>query len=104
MNLQQQIEEHERKIQQLKAAQNRCRHTWGATKYDPIIRAGYETSAFSRPGYKSSATIYVPEERTPRWTRTCTTCGCTQSTKRTEERKTRGSVPGTSGTEQVPIF
>jgi len=65
-----------------------CAHQFGAVVSDPIIRKGY-TEPGDVPGtmgvdWRSS--FYVPEERTPRWTRTCSLCGKVEETRETTKQ------------------
>jgi len=64
-----------------------CNHTWSEPKYTPIIRKpGWiegDPPGFGgvdhRPGF------YHSGSETPKWTRTCSTCGKTQETTSTSD-------------------
>jgi len=104
MTLQAQIDALEAQIRGLKAQQTRCPHKWGEVQYVPRKTPGYRTkSAWWHPG-RDCEDIFVPDEIHPRWSRTCETCGLTEHTERTKEIPCRGTVPGTKGTQQIPVF
>lgn len=105
MTLQDQIREHETAIAKLKVQQARCHHTWASIEYDPRLEGGYTTTAWHWPGsMRDGPRIYIPEERHPRWSRTCTICGLVQKTEHTKEILRPGTMPGTTISEKVPNF
>lgn len=63
-----------------------CRHEFGAVVSDPIVRPGYTEpgDAPGTMGIDHRSSFYVPEQRTPRWTRTC-------------RRNNEGSMVGSGG-------
>lgn len=66
----------------------RCSHVWGRVVSDPIIRKGY-TEPGDVPGTMGidfRPSFYVPEQVTPRWTRTCTVCGKVEETTATDKQ------------------
>ncbi|MBP7119253.1 hypothetical protein KBA63_04150 [Candidatus Woesebacteria bacterium] len=85
MDTQEQIEEYEEKIRQLRDIQTRCSHKWTDAYQD------YEVSFFpiteNRPmgsDYFNPVTIGFEEKRTPVWRRKCVSCGVKQTTTKTE--------------------
>ena len=52
-----------------------CPHTWGQTKYTPIDWRG---------------PCYVPTETIKQWSRTCTKCGKTETTRATKKEWVAG--------------
>ena len=62
-----------------------CSHAFGSPVSDPIIRKGYTEpgDAPGTMGIDHRSSFYVPEERTPRWTRTCGLCGKVEETRET---------------------
>lgn len=67
-----------------------CRHEFGAVVSDPIIRPGYTEpgDAPGTMGIDHRSSFYVPEERTPRWIRTCRLCGKVEETRETTKTVT----------------
>lgn len=58
-----------------------CQHTYGAPVSDPIVTPGYHaTSQAWHPGREEDHQIWVNEQRTPRWARTCIACGKVEHT------------------------
>lgn len=83
-----------------------CSHQWAPTKYVPIHHEAY-TIPGDPPGVGGvdhQFPCYVPSRTEDKWSRTCTVCGMEQETQRIKKVPTRGSVPGTKGTEEVPDF
>lgn len=75
-----------RKEWQLFEIQRTCKHKWTAPKYDPIIRPG-GSSPGDTPGTMGvdfRGPCSWPEERTPRWSRTCTVCNKVEYTSKTK--------------------
>lgn len=84
--------------QQLRAARNQlnsvytaCRHEWGDARYDPIVREAYNDPGDppGMYGIDRRLPMYVPRQETPRWTRTCRTCGLIEHTERSNEHVTK---------------
>ena len=64
-----------------------CRHEWSEAKYDPTVRPAH-TIPGDKPGTMGvdfRGPTFVPEEVTPRWTRTCRVCGHVEATQRVKE-------------------
>lgn len=87
----------ERELASSKATLSRlefaCSHAFGSPVSDPIIRRGY-TEPGDAPGTMGidwRPSFYVPEQRTPRWTRTCSLCGKVEETR--ETTKTVSETP-----------
>lgn len=66
----------------------RCSHEWGQVVSDPIIRKGYTEpgDAPGTMGIDHRSSFYVPEQVTPRWTRTCNLCGKVEETTATDKQ------------------
>lgn len=91
-----------------KAAQRRlddarkaCQHTWDDPKgkYTPIRTEGYRTQnlmghfTVNHDGSVNAPEVWIPAKETPEWTRTCTTCGHSETTTQTDEKVVRTSTP-----------
>lgn len=68
-----------------------CVHAWGTPKYTPDVRPGYwSDDLYGRMIERvPPCQVWTPEKVTPRWTRTCSTCGKVETTDKTSERVTR---------------
>jgi len=96
------------KKERLNRIQNGCKHDWGQTQFVPDYQEAYyipsdreqgiELGVDSRPG------CYVDAENTRIWTRTCRTCGETQTTQRTKKTLSASNVPGCGCEQEVPDF
>lgn len=75
----------------LEALEKGCEHTWGKTEYTPLIREGYQDPGDPEGtmGIDRRLPHHVPREETPKWTRTCSQCGKTETTARVNEKVTR---------------
>jgi len=64
-----------------------CRHNYSEPQYDPIIIPGghSEGDPVGTMGIDWRGPYSWPEERKPRWSRTCLTCGHVDYTTRTSE-------------------
>lgn len=74
----------------LDAAERDCRHDWDE-QYDPKYEEGY-TIAGDPPGTMGvdwRGPMYVPSKTTPRWKRTCQTCGKVEYTLRAQQQVTQ---------------
>lgn len=85
MNKQEEINEFQRKINQLKSEMSNCRHDWKGATYDPeTVKEPY--------GYrmeKQGSDIWAAPEGfrdvdKPRWSRECKTCGFKEYTYKEE--------------------
>lgn len=71
------------------ALEARCSHRWGDPVSTPIVRPGYMYQdlmghfTVDRDGHVNAPERWVPEERTPCWTRECAECGKKESTTQT---------------------
>lgn len=72
-------------IDYLKKVCNACQHNW-SVQYTPVV-----TPARTIPGDPPGTMgvdrqfpVFVPEKTDKVWTRTCTKCGCSQKTNRTQ--------------------
>jgi hypothetical protein len=67
-----------------------CSHTFTPPVRDDLVRPGYyDTPPWAHPGRgPENHQVYVPEQRTPRWCRTCVACGKVQHTTQTDEHVT----------------
>jgi len=68
-----------------------CQHAWSEPKYTPDVREGYYASNTMGPirnGKPVLPDVYVPPETTPKWTRTCSKCGLTETTTKTDKHVT----------------
>lgn len=72
-----------------------CKHQWGETNYDPIIRKGYQDPGDGDNWHGADKRFpqWIPEQQTPVWKRTCQKCGLTEETRETRDDVTK-----------VPIF
>lgn len=104
MTLQAQIDRLRRQIEVLQEQQRRCAHEWDDVAYNPRIIAGYRTKPMHWHPGRHCEDVWIPEQRFPRWTRTCLTCGLEQHTETTKEVSRPGTMPGTTATEKVPTF
>lgn len=80
----------ERKKQELKVAENTCRHDWGPTTYEEVVVVPAH-EAGDAPGTMGVDYIprhWVPAQTRPTWKRTCKRCGKTEKTSRTEKKVT----------------
>ncbi len=78
------------KKQKINSIISRCQHQWGPEINDPIIEKAY-TIEGDPPGWGGADhrfETYVPEKRTPRWSRTCKICGLQQYTFNTTVTQT----------------
>lgn len=72
-----------------------CSHHWNDPVYDPVVRQGYSQQDLMGPfrirgdGSIDAPTVWVPEERTPRWKRECSTCGKVEHTSATTQHVTK---------------
>lgn len=76
---------------ELKLAQNTCKHQWGKTTYEPIVKEGY-TIPGDTPGTHGidwRGPTHVPREETARWKRTCSICETTEFTNQVTEQVTK---------------
>lgn len=84
---------------QAEQLRRRCPHVWGETKYTPDYQEAY-TIPGDPPGTMGvdwRGPCHVPAKTTPKWSRTCTKCGYTQTTER---KKMTGGVLQ----QEVPDF
>jgi len=83
-----------------------CQHTWGQTKYTPIEHKAYTIpgDAPGTMGVDWQGPCYVPAETIKQWSRTCTKCGKTETTRATKKEWVAGSIAGTGGMADVPNF
>jgi hypothetical protein len=75
-----------------------CRHVWDDPngKYTPEVREAY-TLPGDPPGTMGvdwRGPCYVPRQSTPRWSRTCKTCGFVEQTAQTREQVIKHPVFG----------
>jgi hypothetical protein len=66
---------------------NNCSHVWSPITPDPIVREAY-TDPGDTPGTMGvdwRGPCYVPRHETPRWKRTCETCGIVDYTQQVKE-------------------
>ena len=86
--------------------QRTCQHDWPTPTYDPIMKEGYRDPGDTQGtmGVDFRGPQWIPGSTTKRWRRTCPKCRLTQETQRTKKVPTSGSIPGTSGTQEVPDF
>lgn len=102
MTAQDLIDQKKREIAALEAEQQNCPHSWGLNEYNPRKTGGHEQEDFHFP--RPGRMVYVPEITHKRWTRRCTKCGKIEHTERTKSVSRRGTIPGTTATEEVPDF
>lgn len=87
--------------------QRTCKHKWGPVQYTPDIREAYRTEGdpVGTMGIDWRGPQYVDRQVTKKWSRHCPVCTLTQTTTYTKQvPRTGGSIPGTTGTEEVPVF
>lgn len=67
----------------LEKLERECRHSWGETISDDIVRpAGHcEGDPLGTMGVDRRLPFDYPEQRTPRWKRTCQNCGKVEYTR-----------------------
>ena len=108
--LQRQVEESQRRLAEV---QENCidsgGHVWGDVTFDPQYREGYTIPSDLDLGINLGvdtrvSRVHVPPETANEWVRTCDKCGTEQRTRQTKAITRPGSVPGTSATENVPVF
>lgn len=66
-------------------------HTWTEPRYTPDVRPGYWSEDIYGRMIKGQEPrrVWTPEKITPRWTRSCSTCGRVETTTETTEIVTR---------------
>lgn len=81
--------------QELENLECRCAHQWEATVYDPIVTpGGYDPGdPPGTMGVDRRLPSYYSGSETPRWRRTCSVCGKTEITTRTDEHTTVTKTP-----------
>lgn len=81
----------ESKRKELEVLENRCRHEWGPTVYDPITLwpAGEYGDEPGTMGVDYRRKQWYPATMKDAWTRTCKLCGKKQTTTVTEEKVTK---------------
>ena len=89
--------------QRLQEQQDSCAHTWGEIAYDPEYQAAYHIPADGQ-GSDFRSSCDVPAKTTPKWKKTCSTCGLTLITRETKKVSSAGTVAGCSQTASVPDF
>jgi len=99
---QRQLKQAEQKVQQI---ERDCQHDWDV-KNEPIYDEGY-TCPGDPPGTMGvdwRGPVYVEPKTTPRWIRTCKTCGKVEHTC-VSKQETRGATldVGTRTTAQVTV-
>lgn len=69
-------------LAQANAIKNKCKHTWMAEQYDPIVKEGYTVPGDppGTMGVDHRSAFYVEGTTTPRWSRICFHCGLVQTT------------------------
>lgn len=79
----------------LEERRRKCSHVWTPVMYDPLVREAY-TAPGDTPGTMGvdfRGPCYVPRQETPRWKRTCETCGLVEYTQQVKEE-----------IKKVPVF
>jgi hypothetical protein len=93
----------------LETAERQCGmkcHNWDKVQYTPIETKGYQTQG-DPPGTMGidwQGPQWIEATCTKQWTRTCKSCGKTETTQRVKKEWMPGSVAGTSGHVEVPDF
>lgn len=96
----------ESKKRQLAEMYTKCTHAWGEVKYNPILIQGFTVPGdpVGTMGVDWRGPCHV-ESRTERlWERVCKKCELKQTTSRTEKKSCSGTIAGTSGEMEVPVF
>lgn len=91
---------------QLEYIQRSCRHVWGLTEYTPHVIPGYrfEGDAPGTMGIDRRGPMWIPEQVTRIWSRTCKICLKRETTTSAKMQPTCGPTPGTKATQEVPVF
>lgn len=71
----------------LAEAELRCCHAWSKPAYDPIIHEAYHIAGDppGTMGVDRQLPMDVPRQEIPRWKRTCSSCGITETTQQIRE-------------------
>ncbi len=91
---------------QIHRAEAQCKHQWGPVEYIPVEHPGYTDPGdpVGTMGIDWRGPTYVSSSTEKKWSRTCSLCLRTETTKTTRKKDTYGSVPGTTAVMEVPYF
>lgn len=84
MNKTEEIKQLQDRIDRLKGEIRNCKHIWGKTKYDPHTVKEPVFSHYIPHGSDPEPVYSYNDKTVPRWSRTCTECGHTEYTEKTE--------------------
>lgn len=97
--------EAERLRKQLDAAERACQHSWNKTQYTPIEHKAYTIPA-DPPGTMGvdwRPECHVPSSTEKMWSRVCSKCGKTETTKATKKENVYVG-DGVNASADVPHF
>ena len=72
----------------IRAMERLCSHQWSEPEYTPDIRESFTTPGDppGTMGIDRQLPCHIPRQETPKWTRTCQSCGTSETTTRTTEK------------------